>query len=82
MAVCMSDLHTVKDVIDLWPARKELASDLAPERVSVDMVHKWARFQSIPAKFHQAILDAALLRSFPLDAETLVRVHSIREDAA
>lgn len=80
----MTEPKTVKALIDLWPARKELASDIG---TTVDRVHKWAAAGAVPARFHQRIIDAGARRGFPLSANLLVRLHDIAagtpsEDAA
>lgn len=68
----MSNLVSIKQLIDLWPSRKALAEDID---TSKDRVDKWAQSGSIPAKFHAAVLKAAAARSFIITAEDLVRLH-------
>jgi hypothetical protein len=63
---------TVTHLIDLWPTRRDLASDIA---VMPDRVHKWAKANAIPAKFHLRIVRAAERRQFPITPELLVRLH-------
>lgn len=74
----MSDLHTVRDVLALWPSRPEMARDLSVvsgDPVSADRIHKWAQSGAIPAGYHGRILRAAQIRGLPLTAEDLVTVH-------
>lgn len=88
----MEKISTVSDLIALWPRRADLASDITQalggrSTVSVDVVHKWARSGSIPARFHFALLSAARDRGFEVTAELIVRVHGDvgttgQEDAA
>lgn len=82
----MPDLHTVKDVLSLWPARPELERDLnaQPGRaVTLDRIHKWAQSGVIPAGYHARLLRAAKTRGLSLTADDLVRVHDEpNEDAA
>lgn len=83
-------VKTVKDLINLWPTRAEMAVDvsksLGDKTVTVGQVHKWAQFQSIPARFHWAVIAAGTARGFDLTAEIMVRLHAnveaSREDAA
>lgn len=88
----MDKISTVADLIGLWPRRADLASDIngvlgGRSTVSVEVVHKWARNGSIPARFHLAVLSAATARGFDVNADLIVRVHgdlgtNSREDAA
>jgi len=80
MAGGMVIFSTIRDVIDSWPKRLDLASDLG---TSVDRIHKWVRSNTIPPKYHQALLLAAQRRGFDLSADDLVRIHAAPEkDAA
>lgn len=88
----MEKISTVSGLIALWPRRADLADDITDQldgraTVSVDVVHKWARSGSIPARFHYALLSAARSRGFDVTAELIVRVHGelgsgSQEDAA
>lgn len=70
----MSDAPTtVRELIDLWPSRRELADDIG---TTVERVQKWARFQSIPAKYHLAVLEAAERRGLAVTADLIVRLHA------
>lgn len=68
----MTDISSIKLLIDRWPSRKDLAADIG---VSLDRVHKWAQTESIPARFHARILRAATLREIAISADDLVRLH-------
>lgn len=70
----MEKTTTITAIIDLWPTRSALAEDI---HVTTDRVHKWAQKASIPARYHFAILEAARVRGFDVDAELLTRVHAI-----
>lgn len=74
----MTQISTIRDVLDLWPCRKDLADDLG---TTLDRVHKWAKSESIPARYHAGMLRAAERRGFDLCADDLVRLHD-RRDAA
>ena len=85
----MENISTVRDLIDLWPKRSELAADLTCELrrpVSVDSVHKWAANGGIPAKYQRAVVIAASRRGFRVDADLMLRLHHPKnvagEDAA
>ena len=75
----MTEISCVSELISLWPNRQALANDLS---VTVDRVHKWARANAIPAKYHADVLEAAQARQFSLDAESLVEMHRQRSEAA
>lgn len=77
--LAMEQISTVRDLIDIWPSRKDLAGDIG---ASVARVHKWAQAGAIPARFHQLLLDAAVRRGLPVTAEIIVRIHAPREGAA
>lgn len=84
----MDDLSTIKDLVNLWPRRADLARDLsdllpdAMDTVSVAQVHKWAQHGAIPARYHHAVLQAANARQIALSAEQLVRLHAPVKGAA
>jgi hypothetical protein len=69
----MEQISSVRDLIDLWPARKGLADACG---VPVARVHKWAEVGSIPAKYHLAVLNSALGAGYPVTADLMVRLHA------
>lgn len=71
---------TVRDVIQLWPARRELGEAVG---VEVSRVHKWAQANAIPAKFQQSVIDAAQARGFSIvTASLMVALHDARTVAS
>ena len=80
----MEKSSTVRDLIDLWPTRAVLADDIMRQmhwmKVTAAQVHKWAQAQSIPARYHQAILLSAVERDLPVTAESIVRAHSLQRE--
>lgn len=73
----------VKDLIDRWPSRAALASDLEAvigEPVSVDRVHKWAQAGSIPSGFQAHVIAAGNRRGFDITPDEMVRAHAVRRD--
>jgi len=83
----MSKIETIPDVINLWPRRADLAADLsgicADRSVSVAQVHKWAASESIPARFHFSLIQAAAQRGYPVTADLLAQAHHfVRRGAA
>lgn len=78
----MSKFSSIREVIDMWPTRAALAGDMllvAPfAPVSAERISKWPSAEAIPARFHQAILEAAKLRGFPVTAQDLVWLHAAR----
>lgn len=86
IAFPMEKNSTVKDLIDLWPTRAALADDVTRQmdwlKVTAAQVHKWAQAQSIPARYHQAVLLSAADRGLNVTAESIVLAHSIQRDNA
>lgn len=84
----MSEVLTIRDLINLWPTRAILASDVnkiaGGPVVSAGQVHKWAQAQSIPPRFHLAVVQSAQGRRFQITAELVVTLHAFgaRSDAA
>lgn len=74
----------VRTFIDLWPTRAALAADVELEtpglKLSKDAVHKWARGNSIPAKYHYSVLQAAAHRGFSVDALRLAEMHAAKSN--
>jgi hypothetical protein len=68
----MSNPSSIRSVIDLWPTRRDMAADM---QVSTDRVHKWAKANAIPARFHLRVIEAATARGFPVTADLLVQLH-------
>lgn len=69
----MSEPSSILELLDLWPTRRELATEIA---ASTDRVHKWAQTGSIPAKYHLAIIMAAERRGFSVTGDLLARLHA------
>ena len=82
----MDKISRIRDVINLWPTRNDLAKDLmvicAALKVTTAQVHKWAENDSIPAKYHNAVLKAARNRGFAITAEQIVILHDPDRRAA
>ncbi len=75
----MEQISSVRHLIDLWPARKDLALACG---VPVARVHKWAEAGSIPARYHFAVLSSAQSCGFPVTADLLVRLHAVAAERA
>jgi hypothetical protein len=74
----------VKNLIDRWPSRAALASDLEAvmgEPVSVDRVHKWAQAGSIPSGFQAHVIAAGARRGLQITSEEMVQIHAVRRDS-
>ncbi len=83
----MTKPSSVRELIALWPTRKDLAADCSTddERVSVDRIHKWAQSGTIPAKYHLSVVRAGNRRGFGITAHDLAVLHDTAnhsEDAA
>lgn len=75
----MDEISTVKQLIDRFPTRQALAaavSRLGGVPVSADRVHGWARFGSIPARFHRAVVLAAAEFGIGATADMLDALHA------
>jgi|LakMenEpi03Aug12_release.lakeMendotaPanAssembly.Ray.scaffolds.fasta_scaffold417547_2 hypothetical protein len=74
----MTEPHSITALIDLWPARRDLAADIG---VAAERVHKWAQTNAIPAKFHYRVVTAAVARGFPVTPDLMVRLHDPSPDS-
>jgi hypothetical protein len=85
--IAMTHSSSVRQIIDLWPSRPELAADLTSEAdpVTTAQVNKWAQRGVIPAVYHARLLRAADRRGFAVSAGQIVAAHdqpTPSEDAA
>jgi hypothetical protein len=69
----METIATVKQLIDLFAARRVRAEDIG---VDVERVNGWAKTGSIPAKYHWQVCRAARHRGIPITAEHLDMLHN------
>src|SRR5690606_34334009 len=69
--------NSVRELIALWPSRKDLMEDLERQGfvMTLDRVHKWAQQGSIAARYHQAIVNAASWRLLPVTASAIAMLH-------
>ena len=76
----MEKISSIRDLVNLWPTRFELARDLISTcsslKVTEAQVHKWAKNGSIPPKYHHSILKAGRARGFNFDADLIVELHA------
>lgn len=73
----MSTPASIRAIIDMWPARRDLASDV---QVSADRVHKWAQVGAIPARYHFAVITAGQARGFDVTADLMARLHAVAQE--
>lgn len=79
---------SVREIIDLWPSRADLAAEISVDgdRVTPAQVAKWAQRGSVPAAYHGRLVRAAARIGSALTAEALDAAHDtfppIQEDAA
>lgn len=74
----MEQISSVRQLIDLWPKRSDLASDLTEvlgRPVTTHGVHKWASNGCIPAKYQRAVVMAGCRRGYEVDADLMLRLH-------
>lgn len=73
----MSEHTSFRAIVDLWPSREELASDVS---TTVGRVSKWAQRDNIPAEWWSAVLGTERARSAGITAEILTSL-AAREPA-
>lgn len=82
----MEKISSIRDLVNLWPTRSELAQDLmmtcSSLKVTTAQVHKWAEKGTIPSKYHHPVLQAGRERGFDLSAELIVALHAPKAEAA
>lgn len=82
----MNEISTITELVNLWPRRADMAEDLnglcSALEVSTGQVHGWAKYSSIPSRYHHHVLVAARQRGFDIDANLLIMLHAPRESAA
>lgn len=75
----MTDVSSIRDLIGLWPQRAALAGDVngiaGREVVTVSQVQKWSEKESIPAKFHWLVIQAAQTRGHHVSADLIAELH-------
>lgn len=67
----MSDLTTFQSVIELWPSREAMASDLG---AGASGVSKWWQRDSIPAEWWASVLVTKVAITAGVTAELLARL--------
>lgn len=65
----MNEMSSFKAVIELWPSREAMASDIGAGAWTVS---KWWQRDGIPADWWTAVLRTGLAKEKGLTAETLV----------
>lgn len=66
-------LETVRDLIALWPSRRVLGLSIGVDKARID---KWAQTESIPARYHRRIIEAAQNAGHLfVTADVLVEMH-------
>jgi len=82
----MDKISSVRDLVNLWPTRAELAKDVMAAcgslRVTTAQVHKWAEKGSIPSKYQHPVLIAGQARGFEITADLIVLLHGPERSAA
>jgi hypothetical protein len=64
-----------QEIIEQWPSRRELASDVG---VALHVVHHWHHRGRIPGAYDAALVDAAARRGIALGFEDLAKARSHR----
>lgn len=75
MMPLMQDFITARAIIERWPSRRQLASDMTDEMgrsVDVYAIHRWHQRNRIPAEYDLAMLRAAERRRIGLSLVDLV----------
>ena len=64
----------VRDIISLWPTRRELADEIGAK---VAAVHKWAAANRIPSDWQYKVVQAANRRGFTeVTSEAMLIAHA------
>lgn len=63
----------VSDLVESVGGIDDLAAELGLERI---VVYRWVKRDSIPARYHFAIIKSAEQRQFDLSFEDIARVHA------
>jgi hypothetical protein len=71
----MEQISTIKELLGLWPSRQIIAVDVGAK---LDAVHKWPLTNSIPSRYHAALLESAVRNGVALTAEKLAQLHDHR----
>jgi hypothetical protein len=65
--------HSVRDLVDLWPSRRDLAEEA---NVTLHQVNAWIKRGRIPAEHHFDIATAARVRGYKnVTSEIIDRLH-------
>ncbi len=74
----MSENLDIRDAISLWPSRNQLAKEVGENLATV---HKWYKFNRIPAAKHAKFILAAKRRKYrAITAEWIVKAHCVEPD--
>ena len=73
----MENKNPTLDILNRWPSRSALASDVGAKLIAV---HRWHQRSSIPAKYDSTLLDAASARNIPLNWRELMDARSASRD--
>lgn len=86
IAFDMSDISSIRDLINLWPRRADLAAAMNGvagfDMVSVAQVHKWAEKNAVPARYHSTLVKAGVVGGYQVTADLVVDLHDLRGRAA
>lgn len=66
----MADFNSFRDVIELWPSKEAMASDVSAKASTVS---KWWQRGSIPAEWWSRVLDTEKASTAGLNADLLTR---------
>lgn len=70
----MSNISSIRELIDAWPTRKALADEVG---ANVEAVHKWASVNRIPADWQAAVIVAALNMGLKgINGDWMVKQHA------
>lgn len=69
----------VRSIIAQWPTRQEFAEEIGQP---VDLVHKWARRNAIPAWHQNAVLKACVSRGVAVTGDDLIAMHAAQHKGA
>lgn len=73
----MTQTHPILSILNMWPSRQDLASDMGLPLIAV---HRWHQRESIPPEYDLRLLDAAANRNIPLLWRDLMKAREVARE--
>lgn len=71
--------QTVTDLLNMWPNRKDLVTDMQSldADVTPSVVNRWFQRQSIKPRYWWSLVKAAKSRGLPITSDALAQAHHV-----